>query len=161
MLIVGMLLYLSTNTCPDISFTVSQVACFNHNPKQSHATALKMILCYLKGTADKGMIIKSSSKLALEMWCNANYTGLYHHDPDTSASAAKSCGAFLITLSNVPLFWKTQLHSEITLSTTKAKYSTLSMSLRTLLPIHDLLLVCHPWRALHDACSCALSRLPG
>jgi hypothetical protein len=37
--IVGMLLYVATNTQPDISFAVSQVACFNHNPKQSHACA--------------------------------------------------------------------------------------------------------------------------
>jgi hypothetical protein len=138
--VVGMLLYLSTNTRPDISFAVSQVARFNHNPKQSHATALKMILRYLKGTADKGMIIKPTGKLNLEMWCDADYAGLYNRDPDTSASAAKSRGAFLITLSDVPLFWKTQLHSEITLSTTEAEYSTLSMSLRALLPIRDLLL---------------------
>ena len=119
--VVSMLLYFSSNTCPDISFTMSQVARFNHNPKQLHATTLKMILHYLKGTADKGMIIKPSGKLALEMWCDADYAGLYHHDPDTSASAAKSRGAFLITLSDVPLFWKTQLHSEITLSTTEAE----------------------------------------
>ena len=128
------------NTHPNISFAVSQVACFNHNPKQLHATALKMILCYLKGTTNKGMIIKPSGKLTLEMWCDADYAGLYHHDPDTSASAAKSCGAFLITLSDVPFFWKMQLHSEITLSTTEAEYSTLSMSLHALLPIRDLLL---------------------
>ena len=31
--IVGMLLYLSTNTCPDIMFAVSQVTRFNHSPK--------------------------------------------------------------------------------------------------------------------------------
>ena len=104
MLIVGMLLYLSTNTHPDISFAMSQVACFNHNPKQLHATALKMILCYLKGTANKGMIIKPSGKLTLEMWCDADYAGLYNQDLDTSATAAKSHGTFLITLSNIPLF---------------------------------------------------------
>ena len=100
-----------------------------------------MILHYLKGTTNKGMIIKPTGKLNLEMWCDANYARLYNHDPNTSASAAKSHGAFLITLSDVPLFWKMQLHSEITLSTTKAEqYSTLSMSLCTLLPIHNLLI---------------------
>jgi spore germination protein GerM len=45
--IVGMLLYLSTNTRPDIAFAVSQVARFNHSPKQSHAKAVKMIVRYL------------------------------------------------------------------------------------------------------------------
>ena len=39
--IVSMLLYLSTNTHPDISFAVSQVAQFNHNPEQSHMTTPK------------------------------------------------------------------------------------------------------------------------
>jgi hypothetical protein len=42
--IVGMMLYLSTNTCPDIAFAVSQVARFSHNPKKSHATGVKMIV---------------------------------------------------------------------------------------------------------------------
>ena len=98
---------------------MSQVTHFNHNPKQSHVTVLKMILCYLKGTADKGMIIKPTGKLNLEMWCDVDYAGLYNCDPNTSASATKSRGAFLITLSNVLLFWKMQLHSKITLSTTE------------------------------------------
>ena len=41
--VIGMLLYLSTNTRPDIIFAVSQAARFTHNPKQSHATAVKTI----------------------------------------------------------------------------------------------------------------------
>jgi hypothetical protein len=51
--IIGMLLYLTTNTRPDLAFAVSQVAQFNRNPKQSHARALKMIIRYLSGTKTK------------------------------------------------------------------------------------------------------------
>ena len=49
--VIGMLLYLSGNTRPDIQFAVSQVARFSHSPKQSHANAVKHIIQYLKGTA--------------------------------------------------------------------------------------------------------------
>ena len=154
--IVGMLLYLLTNTHPDISFAVSQVAWFNHNPKQSHATTLKMIMHYLKGTADKGMVIKPNGTLDLDTWCDTNFAGLYKCDPDTNPSSVKSRGTFTIFLSNVPLFWKTQLHSEITLSTTEAEYATLSMCLCTLLPICHLLLQVTQVLDISPSCFAAL-----
>jgi hypothetical protein len=53
-----MLIYLTTNTRPDIGYAVSQVARYNKDPKQTHATAVKMIIRYLKRTRDKGMIVK-------------------------------------------------------------------------------------------------------
>jgi hypothetical protein len=138
--IVGMLLYLSTNTRPDISFAVSQVARFNHNPKQSHAQAIKMILRYLKGTADKGMIVKPCGMLQLDDYADADFCGLFRSDPDTSPTSAKSRTGFIITLSDVPLVWRSQLQSEISLSTLEAEYSALSQSLRTLLPLRTLLI---------------------
>ena len=55
--VIGMLLYLCTNTRPDISFAVSQAARFSSDPKQSHATAVKTIVRYLAATADKGIIL--------------------------------------------------------------------------------------------------------
>jgi hypothetical protein len=55
--VIGMLLYLSTNTRPDIAFAVSEIARFTHALRQSHATAVKMILRYLKSTFDKGTIV--------------------------------------------------------------------------------------------------------
>ena len=86
------------------------------------------------------MVVKPNGTRDLDTWCDADFAGLYKRDPDTNPSSVKSRGAFIIFLSNVPLFWKTQLHSEITLSTTEAEYATLSMCLRTLLPIRHLLL---------------------
>ncbi len=41
--VIGMLLYLSSNTRPDIQFAVHQCARFTHGPKQSHAEAVKRI----------------------------------------------------------------------------------------------------------------------
>lgn len=154
--IVGMLLYLSTNTRPDISFAVSQVARFNHNPKQSHARAIKMIVRYLASTLDMGMIVKPSGTLAVVDWCDSDFCGLHRRDPDDSPSSVKSRGGFIITLSDVPLVWKSQLQSEISLSTTEAEYSSLSTSLRTLLPLRDLLLEVSTALGLHPSLSATL-----
>jgi hypothetical protein len=138
--VVGMLLYLATNSRPDISFAVSQVARFNHSPKQSHAQAVKMIVRYLHRTADMGTIVRPTNTLALDCYVDADFAGLYRRDPDDSSSAAKSRTGFIIFLGNAPLVWKSQLQSEISLSTQEAEYSSLSQSLRTLLPLRSLLI---------------------
>ena len=138
--IIGMLLYLSTNTRPDITFAVSQVARFSHAPKQSHATAVKMILRYLKRTADFGMIVKPTGTLDLDTYVDADFAGLHGRDPDYSPTSAKSRTGYIVSLGNCPIVWKSHLQTEITLSTLEAEYSALSSSLRIVLPLRDLLL---------------------
>ena len=95
--VVGMLLYLSTNSRPDIQFAVSQVARFNHSPKQSHATAIKTIVRYLKGTRNKGMIIKPTGSFDLNLYVDADFAGLTNliltqaRAPPSLAWAMSSC----------------------------------------------------------------------
>ena len=137
--IVGMLLYLSTNTRPDIAFAVSQVARFSYSPKQSHATAVKQIVRYLSRTWDKGTIVSPTNSLKLDCYVDADFAGLYNSDPDSSITSAKSRLGFIISLGGVPLVWRSQLQTEIALSTMESEYSALSLSLRTLLPIRSLL----------------------
>jgi hypothetical protein len=137
--IIGMLLYLSTNSRPDICFAVSQVARFNHNAKQSHAQAVKMIVRYLHRTSEMGTIIKLDGTLGLDCYVDADFAGLCRRDPDSEPTAAKSRTGFIITLGGAPLYWKSQLQSAIALSTMEAEYSALSQSLHTLLPLRSLL----------------------
>ncbi|KAI2492247.1 hypothetical protein MHU86_22311 [Fragilaria crotonensis] len=96
--IVGMLLYLSTNTRPDITFAVSQVARFNHSPKKSHAMAIKTIVRYLHRTADKGTIVTPTGDLSLDCYVDADFAGLHGRDPDHSDTSAKSRTGYIITL---------------------------------------------------------------
>ena len=139
--VVGMLIYLSTNTRPDITFAVSQVARFNHNPKQSHATAVKTIVRYLKGTSDKGTIVNPSNKsLSLNCFVDADFAGLFGKDPSSSPSSAKSRVGYIIKLSGCPVLWKSQLMSSICLSTAEAEYYALSQAMRVVLPLRALLL---------------------
>jgi hypothetical protein len=138
--IIGMLLYLSTNMRPDIAFAISQVARFNHNPKKSHATAIKMIIQYLVHTSNKGTIAKPTGSLLIDCYVDADFASLYGKDPDASRSSAKSRLGYVITLGGVPLIWKSQLIQEICLSTTFAEYNSLSQALHVVLPIRSLIL---------------------
>lgn len=49
---VGSLLYAAAAICPDIAQAVGAMSKFNSKPAQTHLTATKRILIYLKGTAD-------------------------------------------------------------------------------------------------------------
>ena len=138
--VVGMLLYLTLNTRPDIAFAVSQVARFTSAPKRTHATAVKMIARYLKGTVGKGMIIRPSGTLDLEAYVDADFAGLYQREPDHMPDAVRSRTGYLLTLGGCPLLWKSQLQTEIALSTVAAEYYALSQCMRVVLPMRSLIL---------------------
>lgn len=140
--VVGMLLYLSTNTRVDIAFAVSQVARFSHAPKQSHATAVKRIVKYLRATKDQGMILRRSNRLKLELYVDADFCGLYKIEPDSNPTAVKSRTGFIVMLAGFPVIWKSQLQTSIACSTLEAEYVALSTALRVLLPLKRLLVEC-------------------
>ena len=130
---------MSTNTHQDITYDVSQVARFNHNPKMSYASAIKTIIRYLKHTEDKGGIVTTTGTLALDCYVDANFAGLHGRDPDYSASSAKSRPGYIIMIGWCPILWKSQLQTDLSLLTLEFEYSALSASIRTLLPLRPLL----------------------
>ena len=54
--VIVMMLYLASNTRPDISFAVHQCARLTHNTNVSHEIAVKIICRYLQGTKDNGTL---------------------------------------------------------------------------------------------------------
>lgn len=137
--VIGMMLYLSTNTRPDIAFAVSQAARFSNNPKQSHATALKTIVRYLVGTKDKGTIVTPTNKLDIKLYVDADFAGLYKREPNNDPNSARSRTGYILLLGGFPLIWKSHLQTEISLSTLEAEYSALSSATRALIPLRELL----------------------
>ena len=137
--IVGMLLHLSNNTRPDITFAVSQVARFTHNPKKSHATAIKTIVRYLARSPNKGLIVKNDGTLNLKCHVDADFCGLHGRELESDPTSAKSRYAYIITFAGVPLIWKTQLISEICTSTFHAEYVGLSHATRALVPLRVMI----------------------
>ena len=138
--IVGMLLYLSTNTRPDISFAVSQVARFSHDPRQSHASAVKTIVRYLAGTKEKGTIFHRPKKLHLDCFVDADFAGLHGRDPPEEPTSVKSRTGYILSFSGCYILSKSQLQSTIALSTSEAEYGALSQAMRVVLPIREIIL---------------------
>jgi Reverse transcriptase (RNA-dependent DNA polymerase) len=136
--VIGMLLYLSTNTRPDIAFAVHQCARHSHAPKQSHAQAVKMIGRYLLRTREEGLILKPTGDLAVDCYVDADFAGLWKREDDQDPVCVKSRSGYLITLGGCPLTWTSKMQSEIALSTMEAEYIALSLAMRDLLPLREL-----------------------
>ena len=76
--VVGMLLYLSGHTCPNIyAYAVNCAPWYMFCPKKSHEEALKQIGRYLKATRNCGLIIKpSSGVLKIDAYPDADFSGM-------------------------------------------------------------------------------------
>ena len=141
--VVGMLLYLSSNSRPDITFAVHQAARFTHCPKASHEVALKRIGRYLKHTRNRGLVVKPKKDLLLEMFADADFAGLWTLEHADDPISVKSRTGFVVTLGNVPVTWSSKLQTEIATSTMHAEYIALSTEMRELVPItHTLEHIC-------------------
>jgi hypothetical protein len=133
--VIGMMLYLSSNSRPDISFAVNQCARYSTNPTLKHEIAVKRIVRYLKQTRDRGMIISPKPNLTLDLWVDADFAGLWNIADTDDPAAVRSRTGFVITLGAVPVIWKSKLQSEIALSTCEAEYIAASQAMRELLPL--------------------------
>jgi hypothetical protein len=134
-----MLLYLSSNTRPDIQFAVHQVARFSHCPKHSHAQAVKRIVRYLLATSTKGIEFEPDIRAGLVCYVDADFAGLHGYEDDQDPVSVKSRTGFVLTLFGCPIIWSSKLQSEITLSSTAAEYVAFSMAMREVLPMRALL----------------------
>ena len=137
--IVGKLNYLEKGSRPDIAYITHQLARFSTNPKKEHGEAVKWLGRYLKGTREKGLILKPSKKQGIAVYVDANFAGDWNRDEAHDRDTARSRHGFIIEYCGFPILWKSQLQNEITLSTTKSEYTGLSYALRETIPIMQLL----------------------
>nr|GEZ41511.1 ribonuclease H-like domain-containing protein [Tanacetum cinerariifolium] len=72
--LAGALQYL-TFIRPDLSYAVQQVCLYTHDPRDPHFTALKRILCYVRGTLDYGLQLHVSSTAHLSAYIDADWAG--------------------------------------------------------------------------------------
>jgi hypothetical protein len=135
--IMGMLLYLSGHTCPDITLAVKCCARYMFCPKHLHELALKRTGCNLKQTSEQGMIISPSCDVCkIDANLNTDFAGMFDHEEHTDPACAKSCTRYTITFAGCPVLWQSKLQTETALSTMEAEIIALSACCRELVPDH-------------------------
>jgi len=138
--VVGILNYIASNTRPDITFAVHQVARFCNDPKLSHEKAIKRIVRYLIGTRDKGITVNPTDNHFLQCYVDADFCGLWTKDTADDPSSVRSRTGYVLMFCGIPLLWVSKLQTEVALSTVEAEYIALSQSMRDLIPTRQLLL---------------------
>ena len=107
---VGMLMYLAANACPDIAYAVHR---FSHNPKNSHALAIKHILRFLKKTQDKGMYMHPDGSFKLSCYVDSDFGVLFGSEDPGNLVSVKSRTGYIIKFGLVPILWVSKLQTQI------------------------------------------------
>jgi hypothetical protein len=135
--VVGQLNYLQGHSRPDITLATSQVARFVHSPKRSHELALIRLGRYLKGTADKGIILQpiNLNQLNIDVYVDAAFACGWGSECGTNPESVKSRTGYIIEVAGCPVLWVSKLQSTIATSTMESEYTALSMALRAAIPL--------------------------
>ena len=110
---IGNLLYL-TSSRPDIAFSVGVGARYQSEPKESHVTAVKRIIRYVKGTTSLGLFYPFGTHLDFASFSDADWAGCVDDRKSTSG------GCFY--LGNCLVFWHSKKKNCVSLSTAEVEY---------------------------------------
>ena len=131
--ILGQLMYL-THTRPDIQFAVHQCAKFTHNPRASHANAIKKICRCIKGTRTKGVRFQRkmvNKSLNVNCFVDASFAPVWNQWNDDEN--ARSQTGYVIRIDDVPVAWCSRKQELTALSSTEAELIAMSTAMRELL----------------------------
>jgi hypothetical protein len=136
--VIGKLNYLEKGSRSDIAYITHQCARFSTCPKKQHGEAIRWLGRYLKGTRDKGTILRPTEGKDLEVFVDADFAGNWDQDEHEDRDTARSRHGFIVTYAGTPILWKSQLQTEIALSSTESEFTGLSYALRDAIPIMRL-----------------------
>jgi hypothetical protein len=122
-----------------LAYATHQCARFSQDPREPHGKAVKWIGRYLKGTRDKGLILRPDIHQGFHAYADADFAGNFvKADAPTDADTARSRTGFVIYYAGCPIYWKSVLQGEIALSTTEAEIISLSTALKTAIPLMEI-----------------------
>lgn len=130
--LIGALLYISSNTRPDISFSVNYLSRYQNNNNESHWKYALRILKYLYLTKDLKLIFERNMNIEI-LDC--------HVDADWAGDNVdrKSTTGYMIRLFGNVIDWKSRKQKGVTKASTYAEYVALSEAVSEVKFIVELL----------------------
>jgi hypothetical protein len=114
--IIGTLQYAANGTRPDIAYTVNQLARYSSNPDDSHFTALKRVLRYLRGTTDWALTYTGTDT------SHPSLTGYSDADYANSKDDRLSVSGYAFMLGGAAISWSSRRQKTVAQSTVEAEY---------------------------------------
>ena len=105
----------------------------------NHARAIRWLAKYLKGTRDKGFTMTPDITKGIEVFVDADFAGNWDRDNSLHPDTARSRHGYIVKFLNCPIIWKSQLQTEIALSSSESEYTGLSYALREVIPVINLI----------------------
>ncbi len=93
----------------------------------------------LKATRLQGTILWVDKSKDLEVYVDADFSGNWDPKEAQDRNTAWSRHGYIITYGGCAILWKSQMQTEIALSSTESEYTGLSYALRDAIPIMELL----------------------
>jgi hypothetical protein len=128
--LVGRLIYLC-HTRPDISYAVSVVSRYMHDPRSGHLDAVNRILRYLKSSPGKGLMFKSHGHINVEGYCDADWA--------SSLDDRRSTSGYCVFVGGNLVSWRSKKQPVVSRSTAEAEYRAMSQGLCEILWVRNLL----------------------
>ncbi|KAM3407194.1 hypothetical protein ACQJBY_000937 [Aegilops geniculata] len=128
--LVGRLIYLC-HTRPDISYAVSVVSRYMHDPRSGHLETVYRILRYLKGNPGRGLWFKKNGHLNIDGYCDADW-GSCLDDRRSTSGYCVFVGGNLVS-------WRSKKQPVVSKSTAEAEYRAISQGLSEMLWVRNLL----------------------
>src|SRR5580693_10261937 len=108
-------MYLSVGTCPDISFAVGALSCFNANLGKAHWKQVQHVFKYLAATKDLMLCYgPGSDGTSLQIFSDADYAG--------DVDSARSTSGHAVFIGRSLVNWSSKRQAVVAKSTTEAEY---------------------------------------
>ena len=111
---IGSIMYAMISTRPDVSYALSMTSRHQSDPGESHWTAVKNILKYLRRTKDMFLVYGGEEELVVTGYTDASF--------QTDRDDSKSQSGFVFTLNGGAVSWKSSKQETVADSTTEAEY---------------------------------------